>query len=52
MLAGWAVVMVVTVLCGTRVLAIFISVRGVPAAERASVLRALAQVFRWWRWRN
>ena len=51
MLAGWGFI-IVAVLCVTRVAAIAVALRGVPASRRAEVLSALAECFRWWRWRT
>lgn len=45
-------VAVVLILAVSRVLSIFIALHGVPPKRRAEVLKALAQCYRWWRWRN
>jgi hypothetical protein len=49
---GWVTVAVVLILSVARVLVVAIALRGVPASNRAAVLRGLAECFRWWRGRN
>ena len=50
--AALVAVAVVAILAFSRVLSIYIAVRGVPPEQRAKVLKALAQCHRWWRWRD
>ena len=46
---AWIFVVLVAVVCATRIIAVAIALKGVPPADRATVLRGLAECFRWWR---
>jgi hypothetical protein len=45
----WALVVVVVVCACTKLIALKIAVRGTKGDERAKVIRAVAELFRWWR---
>lgn len=45
-------VIIPVVKAAARVITVCVALRGVDQSHRAAVLRALAEVHRWWRWRR
>jgi hypothetical protein len=52
MFAGWVLITIVGIFSASRVTVVVIALRGVESKRKAEVLVALAQCFRWWRWRG